>query len=578
MRPPRQYTLFRVLRPGGVPLRSAESPRPARTEEGEAKLVKIILIQPPIQDFYQTDIRLQPIGLCSLKSSIKKHHPNVQVKVLDLQKGWGRRTVSLPHEFSYLRSYYVTPDQSPFRSFHPYFHFGASLEILEREILKESPDLVGISSLFSPYHREAVACAQAIRAKLRVPVVLGGPHVSAMPELVLGHPAVDYIVRGEGERPMTELVGALISGTDPHDIANLGFKRNGQLFLNPTGECPAIEDLPPPDFSDFPLDQYAERGQPLYSILTSRGCPFGCSFCSVHSTFGKRYERRKPENVLDEMRTAYLRGYRVFDFEDDNLTLDAEAMNCLCAEIVRTFPSGDLRLLAMNGISYWTLDRDLLGPMREAGFTHLNLSLVSCDERLLRRLNRPHDRERFVEVVEEGIRLGLEIVAYQILGIPGDTLDAMVNTMAFLARMPVRIGASIFYLTPGSPIAAGFPPSTEIDAFRARSTAMAIETQEFGRDDLYTLFITARIINFIKEISMDTSSARFSDALECAEKTGGRHAIGGALLRRLLLEKTLFAWTRRGPEPLPRFRSDLFFQVLDEAREIATLKNRVIHC
>ena len=95
-------------------------------------------------------------------------------------------------------------------------------------------------------------------------------------------------------------------------------------------------------------------------------------------------------------------------------------------------------------------------------------------------------------------RLGFEIVSYQILGLPYETVEDMIHTMAILAGLPVLIGVSIFYLSPGCPMTREFAPMTESDIFKSRSTAMAIETDHFCRDDLYTLFITARIINFIK--------------------------------------------------------------------------------
>ena len=115
--------------------------------------MKIVLIQPPVQDFYDTDIRLQPLGLCYLKGALAEYLPHVTVLVKDYHQGYGRRTVALPSELTYLREYYPYRDSSPFSTFHQYFHFGAPFEKIAQEVVLEQPDLVGISALFSPSHR-----------------------------------------------------------------------------------------------------------------------------------------------------------------------------------------------------------------------------------------------------------------------------------------------------------------------------------------------------------------------------------------------------------------------------------------
>jgi len=92
--------------------------------------MKILLIQPPIEDFYETDIRLQPIGLCYLKGVLNKYLPGLDVKILDFHQGYGRKTIPLPKELAYLKPYYPQPDKSPFSSFYHYYHFGASYDVI----------------------------------------------------------------------------------------------------------------------------------------------------------------------------------------------------------------------------------------------------------------------------------------------------------------------------------------------------------------------------------------------------------------------------------------------------------------
>jgi radical SAM superfamily enzyme YgiQ (UPF0313 family) len=482
----------------------------------------------------------------------------------------------LPDELAYLRAYYRHPDQSPFSAFHHYYHFGASFEAIAREIAKEKPDLVGISSLFSPYHREALACAREIKKHSPVPVLMGGTHVTASPLSVLNDPAVDFIIRGEGEKPLIEFLKACSYGGPLEAIPNFGFKRQGHAILNDMEENYPLEALPCPDFSDLDKDLYRCRGRRLCFITTSRGCPHRCAFCSVQTTFGQVYRRRSPEKVLAEIRARFGEGYRIFDFEDDHLTFHREDFKRILEAIVHDFPQGDLELLAMNGLSYLSLDANLLTLMARAGFRHLDLSLVSANREVVKALRRPHSLEKFLDVVALAHGLGFRMVSYQILGLPMETAEDMVNTMALLANLPVLIGASVFYLSPGCPLAKTFPEMTEEDILKARSTAMAIETDRFCRDDLYTLFMSARILNFLKGLGFDKKQAILQEALENARCKGAREKIGVELLQKLFQEQCLYASTKKGLKPLPRFQVRLFCDLLERAGHIRTIEGKVI--
>jgi radical SAM superfamily enzyme YgiQ (UPF0313 family) len=462
---------------------------------------------------------------------------------------------------------------SPFSTFHHYGHFGASFADIAADVADEKPDLVGISSLFSPFHQVALACAREIKKRLEAPILMGGSHVSAMPHAVLADPAVGDLIRGVGGTPLVELLSAREERRPLEGVPNLGFKRNGALILNPMGEAWPVDDLPMADLSDLPAERYLFEKRPSCFVTTSRGCPYRCTFCSVHLTFGRTFRRRSPERVLAEVQERYKAGYRVFDFEDDNLSHDRRHFERLLRLLIDEFRGQDVRFLAMNGISYHSLDRELLALMREAGFTHLNISLVSAEEATLSRLRRPHRLGKYLEVVEAAHSLGFHIVSYQILGLPFESLETMMDTLALMARLPVLIGVSIFYLTPGSPMAGEFPALTEGDIVRARSTAMAVETEHVKRDDLYTLFITGRILNFLKGISIPHGKATLRETVDLAANLGKRERTGAELLTRLLTEKRLYAATKQGLKPLTHFRPELFFGVLERAGTIETVSS-----
>jgi radical SAM superfamily enzyme YgiQ (UPF0313 family) len=511
--------------------------------------VKLVLVQPPIEDFYDTDVRLQPIGLAYLAGAVRDHLPEVEVEILDFHHGWGRRSLRLPKELSYLREYYPHHDESPFSTFHQYYRFGASDADMARVLQEKNPDVVGISSLFTPYYREALAVARLVKEHTRARVVMGGSHVSADPHSVLREPAVDFIVTGEGERPLVSLLRSLANGTPC------------SRWFNSGGENDPIDELPIPDLSSLRKESYRLRGRPMVFLVTSRSCPHRCSFCSVHATFGLRYRRVSVPRVVEEMKLRYQEGYRVFDFEDDNLTYYKDEMKELCRAIPREFPAGDVELVAMNGISYLSLDTELLQLMKAAGFTRLNLALVSSDVSVLETTKRPHTVAKYLEVVEAAHRLGFEITSYQILGLPFESRASMVQTLVFAARLPVLLGASPFYLTPGSPIQRQLGVTlSEADYVRARLTALAWEGRDFTRDDVYTLFVTTRILNFLKS----------------RRESGTRRNLGLELLETLLESGKLYAASGKNRRPLTRFRSDLFFEVWRELDYVTNLEGRRI--
>ncbi|EMJ97636.1 B12-binding domain-containing radical SAM protein [Leptospira alstonii] len=539
--------------------------------------MRLLLIQPPVEDFYDTDIRLQPIGLCYLKGAVQKFLPDIEVIIRDFHRGLGnklagRRTVPIPSELKYLKEYYPVPDKSPFSTFFEYFHFGASYEDITKEVKSLQPDLVGISSLFSPYYREALKTAGAVKKVLDVPVLMGGSHVSACPTLMLSNPNVDFIIRGEGEKPICDFLKEFQTDKRYALVDSLGWKENGKLRLNPVGENFSIPELPPPDLSSLSKEHYLFEGRPMRFIITSRSCPHRCSFCSVHTTFGTKYRRNTVEKVLNEIKESYELGYRVFDFEDDNLTFFRPEMKLLCQELIRAFPKKDVRFVAMNGISYISLDGELLGLMKEAGFTNLNLALVSSDKLVRETTKRPHTIEKYLQIVREGFELGFQITSYQILGLPMETLDSMIQTMAFNAAQPVLMGASLFYLTPNSPIASGFPERNESDIFLSRLTSMAIPSEHFEREDIYSLFIVTRILNFLKSAAVPKeTTVSLNEALRILEKHGIRSSIGVRLFEKLLDEKKLYAFTNRNWILLEKFRYEIFERVFSGLDRIVAL-------
>lgn len=534
------------------------------------------MLQPPVEDFYHTEMRLQPLGLAFLKAALAKYLPEIVVRVLDAHHGRGRRTIPLPVELRYLRRYFKAEELSPFSTFFQYYRFGMSYPEIGRMIALEDPDLIGISCSFSAYHCEVLKTASAIKDCCRAPVVVGGAHATAVPESLLNHPAVDMLIYGAGERPLVELVKALQTDGNLHHVPNLYFKKGSQIHKNPAEENFAIDEIDCPDFSDWIPQRYQCEGRPLAMVLASRGCPQGCRFCSVHQVFGRKTQRRKVSRVLEELRFRYLQGYRVFDFEDDHFAGDRSMIEELCHGIMQQFARGEIRLLAMNGIPFWHLDRELLRLMWQAGFRTLNLSLVTSNHDFCNRLHRPASWEIFEDCVQEASALGFEMTAYQILGLPGEGMDSMLQTMSLLAQSPVWIGASPFYQVPGSDLSQAVSTFQKQELVRCRLTAFAVETEECHRDQLFTLLVISRILNFLKKIPCQQPEISMGDLLENGPASCQRDTVGWDILRHLFKEKAWRLATPNGYQLQKAFDTDLFFNLWDRMPRICTIKKNCI--
>ncbi|MEW6377802.1 MAG: radical SAM protein [Thermodesulfobacteriota bacterium] len=464
--------------------------------------MKILLIQPPIQDFYQTAIRTQPIGLAYLAASLQAH--NHEVEILDCQTK-KKMTIAIPPELSYLKDFYPFDDRSHFKLYSGYYHFGMNWDEIKRKIEESKADIFGISSSFTPYHGEALEIARIIKEwDKRKIVVMGGSHVSCDPEGVLKSPFVDYIILGEGEIRFPFLLEEIEErgGGKIEEIDGIGYRVNGEVKINPLATfIQYLDSIPHPARELLDPDRYRMKKKRSTMIITSRGCPHGCTYCSAHLVMGASFRTRSPEDILQEMiecREKY--GIQIFDIEDDNFTFDRERAKRLMHLIIEAFGEGGLELSAMNGVSFSSLDGELLRLMKKAGFQTINLSYVSSDPSTKERMRRPKEGTDFDQILKKAKEVGLNVIAYAILGMPGQTIEEMVDTMIYLMSERVLIGPSIYYPTPGTSLFERCERDGILPSHPSQwcSSALPIETKDFNRLDILTLFRLSRVINFVK--------------------------------------------------------------------------------
>jgi radical SAM superfamily enzyme YgiQ (UPF0313 family) len=338
----------------------------------------ILLIQPPIRDFYLTAKRTIPYGLTCIASALMQS--GFSVEIFDALATSKARVRDLPEEMGYLHPYFGRSDLSPFALFHRFRHFGYSFDTIAKRAGESGAILVGISSLFTPYVQEAIHTAEVVKKALPdCSIVMGGHHPSALPESVMTSAAVDFAIRGEGEVAMPRLAGALLEGSRYDSIPGLVFRRkNGTLQINPVAEMHHLDDYPLPATQLIKHKFYGRKNGASTVVVASRGCPMKCSYCSFGAQAGLSYRQKSVDRVIDEIEHfAGHNNLRFIDFEDENLSLDRRWFLKLLQEIKNRFDGSRIELRAMNGLYPPSLNDEVVGAMQTAGFKTLNLSLGS---------------------------------------------------------------------------------------------------------------------------------------------------------------------------------------------------------
>ena len=330
-------------------------------------------------------------------------------------------------------------------------------------------DLVGISSITSTVTR-AYETADFLRSK-GVPVVLGGPHVTFMAEEGLQH--ADYVFRGEADKIITPLVDAILSGDGLEDIPGLSFRRNGEIVYN--GPAPLVQDLdelPNPDFSLLWRTNKIPLKYLPAAIMTSRGCPYNCSFCSVTKMFGKEYRFRSTEQVLEDLSLMDLEGRRLF-FCDDHLAANETRLY----ELLEGVLSRDLKFSWAAQVRVNVARNEkLLSLMRRCGCRTLYLGFESINPATLASYNK----HQTVQEIESSIHLirkyGIRIYGMFVFGADTDTIETVDATSDFAIRNGIETYQTLI-LTP-------LPGTTLFEEFKQQGRLLTNDWSKYNTHHL----------------------------------------------------------------------------------------------
>ena len=328
-----------------------------------------------------------------------------------------------------------------------------SWDDLARTIAEKSPPVVGVTC-WTQERGQAFRTASIVKEILPdAKIILGGHHATAFPENMFIQAHADAVVIGEGEESTLELTSALLEGRDLNEIKGIAYKKDGKIIF--TEQRDFIKDLdliPYPDYDDFDLKNYLgipDVDGPAASIMTSRGCPHACVFCSAASFWKRKWRARSPTNVVGEIEWLYKRfGVRNFAFFDDNFTVNKKRAIEICSEIIKR----DLNIhwVALSHVAH--IDEELLRWMKRSGCFRIDFGIESGSPVVLKNINKGQT----VDQIEHAFRLAhaadIKPRAYLMVGCPGETTETIDETLLLMKKIKPYYSrtAEILIVFPGT--------------------------------------------------------------------------------------------------------------------------------
>ncbi len=297
-----------------------------------------------------------------------------------------------------------------------------------------------------------------------MPIVLGGIHPTIFPrEILRDFPDIDYIILGEGEYSLLDLIAAHFNDVESLKNADgLAYRAGGEIIVNPkTKYIEKLDDLPRPAYEILDLKKYYFDTSNWYNpkklpiniplpIVSSRSCPNQCNFCSMYLIHGKRFRERSAENVVDEIEYLYNKyNHRYFSFMDDNLTFSRERTVKIAEEIIRR--GLNIQFDTPNGVSIRNFDKELLDLLVKAGLTRMCIAPESGSDFIR---NNVIKKGLMSEKIYDFVRLAkdypnLYIKAFFVIGFPEETAETLEDTYQIIKKiMPPIRQVAIFNAVP----------------------------------------------------------------------------------------------------------------------------------
>jgi magnesium-protoporphyrin IX monomethyl ester (oxidative) cyclase len=400
--------------------------------------MKVLLINPP-QIFYPGSDQPAgnlPLGLMYIAAVLEKS--SYKTEILDA---------------------FITDD--PFVKEGKTIRVGLPFEQIKAQISSRKPDIVGIAGPFTCQIEHALrVSALAKEVDPRILTVVGGPHVTVVPKGFLEEAkTVDIAVTGEGEYAMRDIAQYFEGKKQLEEILGIAYRENGEIKVNsPRPFMENLDELPYPAYDHVDLERYLSpkkigyrsfRGRAI-SMITSRGCPFNCCFCSVHLHMGKGFRAHSEKYVLGHIQFVVdkFKVKNIF-FEDDNLTFNIPRFEAICDGLI----SRKIKIgwETPNGVRADCLNLNLLQKMKKSGCHSVFFGVESGDQQVLDNVVcKSLDLKKVVEVAKLSRSIGLKTGGFYIIGFPGETKENMQRTVDFALglKRDYDVGMHLFIATP----------------------------------------------------------------------------------------------------------------------------------
>lgn len=308
------------------------------------------------------------------------------------------------------------------------FRLGYAMDDFHKAVKAFRPDLVGVS-MVTYRHDLANEVISKMNSK-GYDVVVGGPHISTFRDKVFREANIDYAVKYEGEYTLLELC----QGKDPKHVQGLLYRDGGDVVENE--DRPFIQDLdaiPFPRYEKAELEKYMDT----VPIISSRGCPFQCIFCTTGS-MGKTFRPRTAENVVEEIEYWYNKGRRTFSVLDDNFTFKKERVYRFC-DLIEERGLKELEFHSSNGVRADKVDRALLQRMKEIGWSYICFGVETGSPRIMKVIKKGETLETIEEAIKNAVDLGYEVGLFFMIGHPYETEEEVNMTLEFAQRYDVAL-------------------------------------------------------------------------------------------------------------------------------------------
>ncbi|OGL44069.1 MAG: hypothetical protein A2W05_03340 [Candidatus Schekmanbacteria bacterium RBG_16_38_10] len=406
--------------------------------------VKIILIDPPFYRFIGYYNRYFPLGLAYLAVVLRENGHDVLIYDADCNVNPSKM------DFTRLEDSYPFYLKSLKDNNHPIW------QEMKKTIRNFKPDIIGIS-VWTTFAASAFKIASICKEYDRnIPVVMGGPHITIKYDEVMNIcPDVDFLIRGEGEGPIVELVKALnkhkegnpFTNPDTLSIKGISYRKDGKAVHNPSGEFIKDIDTIPFPTRDLLLNKDSYTSEDMGLLMTSRGCPYNCSYCAT-SIWERKTRYRSVDNVIDEIRFVMDKyGTRQFTFKDDSFTVNKKRVLELCDRLIKE----KIKVNWDCNTRVNLVDEELLKKMKKAGCNSIKVGIETGSERILKLMNKNITLEQCRRAAKLFRKVGIHWTGYFMMGLPSETKEEIYQTLKFMKELnPDYASLSVYEPFPGT--------------------------------------------------------------------------------------------------------------------------------